>query len=88
MMERWLRQPKNKKNNSIKVKILSTGEKVHLIQRRQLDKEPQRHFIGVVDAYEEGIVRVTGHVYTVDTGTFRFFRRPGIPNSHYLRRQR
>ena len=75
-MERWLRQPKNKKNNSIKVKILSTGEKVHLIQRRQLVKEPQRHFIGVVDAYEEGIVRVTGHVYTVDTGTFRFFRRP------------
>ena len=65
-------------NNSIRMKreILSTGEKVHLIQRRQLEKEPHRHFIGVVDAYEDGLVRVTGHVYTVDPGTFRFFRRP------------
>jgi hypothetical protein len=56
--------------------ILNPGEKVHLIHRRQLEKEPHRHFIGVVDAYENGVVRVTGHVYTVDTTTFRFFRRP------------
>jgi hypothetical protein len=60
----------------MKSAILNTGEKVHLIQRRQMEKEAHRHFIGVVDAYESGVVRVTGHVYTVDTATFRFFRRP------------
>jgi hypothetical protein len=60
----------------VKREILSAGEKVHLIQRRQLEQEPQRHFIGVVDAYENGVFRVTGNVYTVDTGTFKFFRRP------------
>ena len=60
----------------MKREILTAGEKVHLIQRRQLEKEPHRHFIGVVDAYDSGVVRVTGHIYTVDTATFRFFRRP------------
>jgi hypothetical protein len=60
----------------MKSSILNPGEKVHLIQRRQLEKEPHRHFIGVVDAYESGVVRVIGHVYTVDPATFRFFRRP------------
>jgi len=60
----------------VKREILSAGEKVHLIQRRKLEKEPQRHFIGVVDAYQNGIIRVTGHIHTVDTATFKFFRRP------------
>ncbi|MEO8428703.1 MAG: hypothetical protein ABI651_16510 [Verrucomicrobiota bacterium] len=58
------------------MKILRPGEKVHLIHRRHLEKEPQRHFVGVVDACENGVARVTGHVYTVDTAKFTFFRRP------------
>ncbi len=55
--------------------ILSPGEKIHLIHRRHFDHDPHRHFVGVVDAYEDGVVRVTGHVYAVDPVTFEFRRR-------------
>jgi hypothetical protein len=56
--------------------ILQKGEKVHVVHRRHLEKDPHRHFIGVVDAYENGLARVTGHIYTVDLMKFSFFRRP------------
>ena len=56
--------------------ILNKGEKIHIIHRRHFEKEPHRHFLGVVDDYENGLVRVTGHIYTVDQTTFIFFRRP------------
>lgn len=56
--------------------ILNPGEKVHIIHRRHFEKEPHRHFVGVVDAYEGGIARMTGHVYTVDPAKFMFVRRP------------
>src|SRR3954452_2396503 len=56
--------------------ILQKGEKIHVIHRRHLDKDPHRHFIGVVDAYEHGLARATGHIYAVDTVKFTFFRRP------------
>jgi hypothetical protein len=58
--------------------ILSPGEKVHMIHRRHTDNEPHRHFVGVVNSYADGMVRVTGHVYTVDAMTLLFFRRPEI----------
>ena len=56
--------------------ILQKGEKIHIIHRRHSEKEPHRHFVGVVDAYENGIARVTGHIFTVDPTKFIFFRRP------------
>ncbi len=56
--------------------ILQPGEKLHVIHRRKMDREPHRHFIGVVEAYENGVARVTGNVYTVDTVKSAFFRRP------------
>jgi hypothetical protein len=56
--------------------ILKPGEKLHVIHRRQMEREPHRHFVGVVEAYENGVARVTGHVYTVDTVKSAFFRRP------------
>ena len=55
--------------------ILRKGEKIHVIHRRLFEKEPHRHFIGVVDEYEGGVARVTGHVYTVDPVKFAFIRR-------------
>ena len=55
--------------------ILRKGEKIHVIHRRLFEKEPHRHFIGVVDEYEAGVARVTGHVYTVDPVKFAFIRR-------------
>ena len=56
--------------------ILQHGEKVHVIHRRYFEKEPHRHFVGVVEHYEQGVARVTGHVYTVDRTRFAFVRRP------------
>ena len=56
--------------------VLKPGEKIHIIHRRHLEAEPHRHFVGVVDAYDAGVARVTGHVYTVDRVKFVFFRRP------------
>jgi hypothetical protein len=61
--------------DSIAPMILEKGEKVHVIHRRHFDKDPHRHFIGVVDDYEHGLARVTGHIYTVDFLKFSFFRR-------------
>ena len=58
--------------------ILSPGEKVHVIHRRHFESEPHRHFVGTVDVYEGGVARVTGHVFTVDTMTFQFIRRPEL----------
>ncbi len=58
--------------------ILQNGEKVHVVHRRRIEKEPHRHFIGVVDAYENGLARVTGHIYAVDSVKYVFFRRPEV----------
>ena len=58
--------------------VLSAGEKVHIIHRRHFEKEPHRHFVGVVDACASGIARVTGHVFTVDPVRFKFVKRPEL----------
>jgi hypothetical protein len=56
--------------------ILRSGEKVHVIHRRHYEKDAHRHFIGTVEAYEGGVARVVGNVYTVDTTKFQYVRRP------------
>jgi hypothetical protein len=58
--------------------ILRSGEKIHVIHRRLYDKDQHRHFIGSVEAYEGGIARVVGHVYTVDTVKFQYIRRAEV----------
>ena len=58
--------------------ILRSGEKIHVIHRRFYDKDPHRHFIGSVEAYEGGVARVVGHVYTVDTTKFQYVKRPEL----------
>jgi hypothetical protein len=58
--------------------ILRSGEKIHVIHRRLYDKDPHRHFIGSVEAYEGGVARVVGHVYTVDTVKFQYVKRPEL----------
>ena len=57
------------------VMVLAPGEKIHVIHRRRFEKEPHLHLL-IVDADEPGLARVTGHVFTVDTAKFSFFRRP------------
>lgn len=55
--------------------ILQKGEKIHVIHRRHYEKDHHRHFIGVVEDYDQGVARATGHVYTVDPVRFSFVRR-------------
>ncbi|MGV3773099.1 MAG: hypothetical protein ACO1QB_09380 [Verrucomicrobiales bacterium] len=55
--------------------ILEKGEKIHVIHRRNYEKDHHRHFIGVVEYYEAGLARVNGHVYTVDPVKFAFIKR-------------
>lgn len=56
--------------------VLRSGEKVHVIHRRHYEKDQHRHFIGVVEAYEAGVARIVGNVFTVDTTKFQYIRRP------------
>lgn len=58
--------------------ILRSGEKIHVVHRRQIENEPHRHFVGVVDNYDGGVIRMTGNLYVVDKSTFQFVRRPEI----------
>lgn len=58
--------------------ILRSGEKIHVIHRRFYKEDQHRHFIGTVEAYEGGVARVMGHVYTVDTTKFQYIRRPEL----------
>jgi hypothetical protein len=59
-----------------KIMILKQGEKIHVIHRRLFPKEAQRHFIGTVEAYENGVARVTGWLWTVERTKFTFVKRP------------
>jgi hypothetical protein len=58
--------------------ILKQGEKVHVIHRRNFEKEGRRHFVGIVDDYEHGVARVTGHVFALDKNEGAFERRKGV----------
>ncbi len=62
----------------MKHEILNPGEKVHIIHRRLFEHDPHRHFVGTVEAYDAGVVRVTGHVFAVDSMTFQFIRRADV----------
>lgn len=58
--------------------ILKKGEKIHVIHRRFFEKEARRHFVGLVDEYENGLARVTGYVFTVDRAKYSFVKRPEL----------
>jgi predicted regulator of Ras-like GTPase activity (Roadblock/LC7/MglB family) len=46
--------------------LLRPGEKIHVIHRRQFDKDARRHFVGEVESYEGGMARASGYVFVVD----------------------
>jgi len=57
--------------------ILSPGEKIHVIHRRQFEKDARRHFVGEVESYEHGIARASGYVFVVDDlNKHMFVKRP------------
>lgn len=58
--------------------ILKPGEKVHVIHRRYFEKETRRHFVGIVEGYQDGVARVTGYVFGLDRVKFTFVKRPEL----------
>lgn len=57
--------------------LLAPGEKIHVIHRRNFDKDPRRHFVGQVESYENGIARASGYVFVVDDlNKNMFVKRP------------
>jgi hypothetical protein len=56
---------------------LSPGEKIHVMHRRRFDKDVRRHFVGQVEAYEQGIARTSGYVFVIDDlSKHLFVKRP------------
>lgn len=69
----------NQHSQAMKTNLLKTGEKIHVIHRRRFDKDIRRHFVGTVEAYEDGMVRATGHVFVVDELKEHLFaKRPDL----------
>jgi hypothetical protein len=57
--------------------LLRPGEKIHVIHRRQFEKEARRHFVGEVESYEHGLARASGYVFVVDDlNKHMFVKRP------------
>jgi hypothetical protein len=57
--------------------LLSPGEKIHVIHRRQFEKDARRHFVGEVESYEHGLARASGYVFVVDDlNKHMFVKRP------------
>lgn len=46
--------------------ILAEGDKVLIVHRRLFELDAARFFIGTVEAYEDGVARVTGHSWVKD----------------------
>jgi hypothetical protein len=46
--------------------LLNKGDKILVAHRRLFEKDVARFFIGQVEAYEAGLVKVTGHSYVRD----------------------
>lgn len=56
--------------------ILKTGEKIHVITRRNFEGDMRRHFIGDVIEANGSLARVVGYAFIFDTMTSDYIRRP------------
>ena len=69
----------NAKQHDLNTAILQPGDKIHVIHRRRFDKDVRRHFVGQVEAYDQGIARTSGYVFVVDDlSKHLFVRRPDL----------
>lgn len=61
----------------MKSSLLNSGEKIHVMHRRNFDKDVRRHFVGQVETYENGVARASGYVFVVDDlNKHLFVKRP------------
>lgn len=55
--------------------LLKQNERVLVVYRRQFETDHSRMFVGRVDAYQDGIVRLTGYTFARDTVDGNYCRR-------------
>ena len=59
--------------------ILNPGDKIHVMHRRNFEKDVRRHFVGQVEAYEQGVARASGYVFVIDDlSRHLFVKRPDL----------
>jgi len=58
--------------------ILKEGDGVLAVHRRLFAEDSPRFFLGVVDAYEPGVARVTGQSWVKDQMSGRMIRHEGL----------
>ena len=58
--------------------ILDAGDKVLIVHRRLFEQDRIRLFIGNVQAYDNGIVKVSGHTWMEDFKTQKCFEKEGL----------
>jgi hypothetical protein len=56
--------------------LLQKGNKIHVITRRQFESDLRRHFLGEVMESADGVVRVEGYTFILDTRLNKYVRRP------------
>lgn len=63
--------------------VLKEGDKIFVSHRRLFDGDEVRHFAGVVDNYESGVLRATGWTYLQDPATGMIFRKEDVRTKLY-----
>ena len=56
--------------------VLSIGDKIHVITRRQFEQEARRHFVGTIEKASDAVARVSGYVFVWSNTLNQFERRP------------
>lgn len=55
--------------------ILGEGDKILVVHRRLFEADKTRYFVGIVDAYADGIAKATGFTWMKDTITGGFAKK-------------
>lgn len=58
--------------------ILDKGYKILVLQRRLFEEDHARFFVGIVDGYENGVVRATGTSWIRNTYSGKFERKQDL----------
>lgn len=56
--------------------MLTAGENILIVHRRLFDNDLPRFFLGTVDAYEAGIVKVSGYSWIKEPLSGKIFKNP------------
>ena len=46
--------------------ILANGDKIHIIHRQSFEGDPQRHFVGTVEACDGNLAKVKGYLFAME----------------------